>query len=139
MTCAGVLQFEPSKTVASIFPPVAIAAQMTPPEPLLVQLGFDAAEPDRFVHVPHELLNSFTIRLLFPLRTAQTALPLETKAQEGLPMPVALPVEVKFPQEAHAAGQDASPKHISKHITVRFISFSILLTVDFLSLPTVRF
>jgi hypothetical protein len=111
------------KTVASRFPLVAIAAQITSPEPLLVQLGFDATAPTRFVHVPHEVpLNSFTIIALFPLRTAHTALPLETKAQEGFPKPVAFPVEMKLPQEAHADWHDASPAHkISTHTAVRFI------------------
>jgi hypothetical protein len=127
---------EPLKTVASNFPLVAIAAQITWPEPSLVQLGFEATAPTRLVHVPQELpLSSLTIIALFPLRTAHTALPLETKAQEGLPTPVALPVEVKFPQEAQAEGQDASPKHISRYIAVRFISFFLVVENGGFSCP----
>jgi hypothetical protein len=105
-----------------------MAAQITSPEPLLVQLGLDATEPGRLVHVPHEVpLNSLTINVLFPLRTAHTALPLGTKAQEGLPMPVALPVEVKLLQEAHADGHNAS--RVNKLIlAIRLIILDFMLS-----------
>jgi hypothetical protein len=102
-----------------------MAAQITSPDPLLVQLGLDATEPTRLAHVPHELpLSSFTIIVLFPLRTAHAALPVETKAQEGLPIPVAFPVGMKLPQDPHADGHNPSPAHISTYTTVRFIIVS---------------
>ena len=38
------------------------------------------------------------------LRTSHGICPVETGAQDGLPMPVAEPVEVTFPDVAHTAG-----------------------------------
>jgi hypothetical protein len=64
---------------------------------------------------------------LFPLRTAHTALPLGTKAQEGLPTPVAFPVETKLPQDPHANGHN--PSRVNKLIfAIRLIILDFMLS-----------
>src|SRR5579862_140908 len=123
---------EPLKMVVNRCPLVAAAAQITSPAPLLVQLGFDATVPTRFAHVLHAVpLNSLTIIWLDPARTAQTALPVGTNAQEGLPKPVAVPVEMKLLQAADAGWQDARAAHkIGMLSTVGFKLFFLCKTGD---------
>jgi hypothetical protein len=46
------------------------------------------------------------------LRTAHATCPVETWAQDGLPIPVALPVDLKLPQDPHASGH--TPSKVNK-------------------------
>jgi|HubBroStandDraft_6_1064221.scaffolds.fasta_scaffold1678834_1 hypothetical protein len=76
---------------------------------IAVQLGSELTVPARLVHVPHaEPLNSLTMIADLLLRTAHATCPVETSAQEGLPKPVTLPVEMKLPQDPHANGPNPS-------------------------------
>jgi hypothetical protein len=104
--------------------------QKTLPVPSLVQLGSELTVPARLFHVPHFVpLNSLTIRAEAPLRTAHATSPVETGAQDGLPMPVAVPVEMKLPHVAHESG--ASPRQIDKSSMRTNIDFINLLQIIF--------
>src|ERR1700685_3720685 len=95
----------PAFRTVTCMAPAVVAAQNTLPLPSLVQLGSELTAPARLFHVPHAVpLNSLTMMADLPLRTAHATCPVETGAQDGLPMPVALPVETKLPHEAQAAG-----------------------------------
>jgi hypothetical protein len=100
-----------------------VAAQMTLPAPLLVQLGSELTVPTKLVHFPHvDPLNSFTMTAAFPLRTAHTTCPLDTSAQDGLPMPVVVPGDTKLPQLAQAeVASIRQTDNKSGYILVRFI------------------
>jgi hypothetical protein len=94
-------QLVPEKIATSRSPVAAVAAQKTLPVPSLVQLGADTTDPASEVQLPHFVsLYSLTIICAFALSTAQTTCSVDTWAQEGLPIPVVLPVEVKAPQLA---------------------------------------
>jgi hypothetical protein len=43
-----------------------------------------------------------------------------TGAQDGLPIPVALPVETKLPHEAHAAGAISREEDNTRYIVIFF-------------------
>ena len=61
-----------------------------------------------------------------PLRTAHAMCPVETGAQDGLPTPVALPVEMKPPQVADAAGAiSRQADNDSRHAAIFFIVSSL--------------
>jgi hypothetical protein len=61
-----------------------------------------------------------------PLRTAHATCPVETGAQDGLPTPVALPVEMKPPQVADAAGAiSRQADNDSRHAEIFFIVSSL--------------
>jgi hypothetical protein len=62
-------------------------------------------------------------------RTAHATCPVETWAQEGLPKPATLPVEMKLPQDPHANGQN--PSRVNKLILA--MCFVIL---DFILSPS---
>jgi hypothetical protein len=64
-----------------------------------------------------------------PLRTAQATFPFEIAAQEGLPKPVAVPVEMKLPQLAQESG--ASPRQTDKSVRRTAIPFMDILQVGF--------
>lgn len=79
----------------------AVAAQYTLPVPSLVQLGSELTTP------------------------AKTC-PVETGAQDGLPIPVALPVEMKPPQVADAAGAISGQADTdSRQVAIFFIVSSL--------------
>jgi len=62
------------------------------------------------------------------LRTAQATCAVETGAQDGLPIPVAFPVEMKLPQDPHANGDN--PSRVNKPI------FAIrIIILDFMFSP----
>src|SRR5215469_1924592 len=89
---------------------MAVAPQITSPPPLLVQDGSELTVPVRVIQVPHFVpLNTFTMSWEPPLRTAQATSSVEAKAQDGLPIAVAAPVETKLPQVAEARG--TQPRH----------------------------
>jgi hypothetical protein len=68
-----------------------------------------------------------------PLRTAQTTWLDDTWAHDGVPNPVPVPVEMKLPQLAHAAGLSAwQSGKSSRHNTILFI----LILLDFFLNPT---
>jgi hypothetical protein len=88
----------------------AVAAQYILPVPSLVQLGSELTAPAKLFHAPHFFpMNSLTMMTDLPLRTAHATCPVETGAQDGLPIPVALPVEMKPPKaptpQAPSAGR----------------------------------
>jgi len=56
-------------------------------------------------------------------RTAHTTCPLETGAQDGFPIPVAVPVDTKLPQLAQAEG--VNTKEACKKQQVRNNSFHV--------------
>src|SRR5580704_16069825 len=66
-----------------------------------------------------------------PLRTAQATRPAETGAQDGLPTPLAVPVDTKLPQLAHAEGANtrAACKN-SKQTMIRFIDLLQVVLVN---------
>jgi hypothetical protein len=70
-------------------------------------------------------LNVFTMMADLLLRTAQATCPVETGTQDGLPSPVAVPVETKVPHEAHAAGAISRHKDITVYNAIRFIISSL--------------
>jgi hypothetical protein len=85
------------------------------PVPSLVQVGSELTVPARLAHVPHrEPLNSLTMIVDWLPRTAHATCPVETWAQEGLPKPATLPVEMKLPQDPHANGHN--PSRVNKPI-----------------------
>jgi hypothetical protein len=100
-----------------------VAAQITLPAPSLVQLGSELTVPASLDHVPHDVpLNWFTMMADAKFRTAHATRPVEACAQDGLPMPVAVPVDTKLPQLADAEG--ANPRQAyknSKQTMIRFI------------------
>jgi len=59
------------------------------------------------------------------LRTAHATCPVETGAQDGLPMPVAVPVEMKLPHEAHAAGAISRQADNTRYTAIFFMVFSL--------------
>jgi hypothetical protein len=67
-----------------------------------------------------------------PLRTAQATSSGETDAQDGLPIPVALPVEMKLPHVADAAGAISKQVDNIKHAAILFIgsSLKVLLKIE---------
>jgi hypothetical protein len=70
-----------------------------------------------------------------PLRTAHATGPVETGAQDGLPIPVALPVEMKPPQVADAAGAiSRQADNSSRHAAIFFIVLA--QAVGFMSVVT---
>jgi hypothetical protein len=106
-----------------MLPVVEVAAHMTLPAPLLVQLGSELTVPTMLVHVPHFVpLNSLTMTAAFPLRIAHTTCPLDTSAQDGFPMPFAVPVDTKLPQLAQAEGANIRGAYKNnRQVTIRFI------------------
>jgi hypothetical protein len=62
-----------------------------------------------------------------PLRTAHATCPVETGAQDGLPIPVAVPVETKFPHVAHAAGAISRPVDNIRNAAIFFMVSSLTL------------
>src|SRR6516162_4973192 len=119
----GTLHVVPLKVDTCNLPLVAVAAQITFPAPSLVQLGSDWTVPARLVHAPQVApLNSLTMTVDRLLRTAHATWLVETSAHEGMPIPVAVPVEMKLPQLAHAAGHSAGQRvRIRTHTMFRFI------------------
>jgi hypothetical protein len=107
---------------------VAVAAQYTLPVPSLVQLGSELTVPAKLVHVPHaEPLNSLTMTADWLLRTAHATCPVETWAHEGLPTPVAIPVDLKLPQDPHANGHN--PSRVNKPIlAIRIMILDFMLS-----------
>jgi hypothetical protein len=100
-----------------MLPVAAVAAQKTLPSPSLVQLGLDATAPVNVFHVPHvDPLNSFTIIADFSLSAAQATLFADSVAHDGLPRPVAVPVDLEV-QLARAAGGAIKPS--AKNNTMR--------------------
>jgi hypothetical protein len=78
----------------SMPPVVEVAAQITEPPPLLVQLGSEVTDIARVFHPAHLVpLKSFTMIAALLVRTAQATSLVETKAHDGLPTPVFVPVE----------------------------------------------
>jgi hypothetical protein len=67
-----------------------------------------------------------------PLRTAHATSKVETDAQDGLPIPVALPVEMKLPHVADAAGAISRQVDNIKHAAILFIvsSLRVLLKIE---------
>jgi hypothetical protein len=87
---------------------VAVAAQITEPAPLLVQLGSELTDMARVVHPAHVVpLKWFTMIAALSVRTAHATSFVDTKAQDGLPTPVLVPVEVGVPQLARIPGTNA--------------------------------
>jgi hypothetical protein len=123
----GVLHAPPLRTVTSRPPLAAVAEQYTLPAPSLVQLGSELTVPAKLFHVPHFVpLNSLTMMTDLPLRTAHATCPAETGAQDGLPIPVAVPVEMKPPQVADAAGAiSRQAENDSRHAAIFFIVSSL--------------
>jgi hypothetical protein len=105
----------------------AVAAQYTLPVPSLVQLGSELTTPAKLFHAPHFVpLNSLTMMTDLPLRTAHATCPVETGAQDGLPIPVALPVEMKPPQVADAAGAISGQADTdSRQVAIFFVVSSL--------------
>jgi hypothetical protein len=105
VTVAGELQVLPLKIETCRLPVVAVAAQITLPPPSLAQLGSELTVIAKVFH-PFQAVpfSSSTIMAALPVRTAQTTCPVTTNAHDGLPTPVAVPVETNAPQEAEAAG-----------------------------------
>jgi hypothetical protein len=62
-----------------------------------------------------------------PLRTAHATFPVETGAQDGLPKPVAVPVEMKLPQAAQERG--ANPRQTDKSTRRTAIDFMDILPI----------
>jgi|SRR5271154_474963 hypothetical protein len=62
------------------------------------------------------------------LRTAHATCPVETGAQDGLPIPVAVPVEMKLPHAAHAAGAISRQVDNIRHTAIFFMVSSLTLT-----------
>jgi hypothetical protein len=67
-----------------------------------------------------------------PLRTAHATSPVETDAQDGLPIPVALPVEMKLPHVADAAGAISRQVDNTKNAAILFIvsPLGVLLKIE---------
>jgi hypothetical protein len=108
-TVVGVLQAVPLKMETCRPPVVEVAAQITEPLPLLVQLGSETTEETRIFQPDHVVpLNSFTMSAALPVRTAHTTWSLETAAHDGLPIPVKVPVDTKGPQLACTQGTKAA-------------------------------
>jgi hypothetical protein len=70
-----------------------------------------------------------------PLRTAHATCPVETGAQDGFPIPLALPVETKLPQLALAAGAINRQADSTRFIAIFFIISSKHVFVRILALP----
>jgi len=116
---------------------VAVAAQYTLPVPSLVQLGSELAAPAKLFHAPHFFpLNSLTMMTDLPHRTAHATCPVETGAQDGLPIPVALPVEMKPPQVADAAGAISRQADNDNRRVAIFFNCVLAQVVGFMSVVT---
>jgi hypothetical protein len=95
------------------------------PFPSLVQLASELTVPVRLFQVPHEVpLKVLTMMADLLLRTAHATSPVETCAQDGLPIPVAVPVEIKPPHEAHAAELISGQADKARYVAIFFIIFS---------------
>src|SRR5271156_3349192 len=128
-TVVGALHAVPLKIETGMPPVVAVAAQITAPAPLLVQLGSEVTDIAKVFHPAHFVpLKSFTMIAALFVRTAHATRFVEANAQDGLPTPVFAPVETGLPQLARAAGTSA--RQIEQSISwrrARVIWISFLL------------
>jgi hypothetical protein len=98
------------------------------PFPSLVQLGSELTAPATLFHVPHVVpLNLLTMMVDVPLRTAHATCPVETGAQDGLPIPAAVPVGVKLPHAAQAARAISGQLDNIRHTAIFFMASSLNL------------